>query len=153
MLKYLLILSFTHLLILSSCSEQKHCARFIRKHPACFRVDTVYKMDTTHTPASRLDTAFVDRINTVHDTVTVENDSMIIKYIRVRDTVYLKGKVKAQTLIKKIPVKVMGPTIVKREMYIPWWIWLIIAGLSCLSIWLILLILRAQFFKHVDGFR
>ena len=58
--------------------------------------------DTTYTETIKADTTF----NAIKDTVILEKEKLTIKYIRVRDSVYLSGQCAGDTIYKTISVPV-----------------------------------------------
>jgi hypothetical protein len=58
--------------------------------------------DTTYTETIKADTTF----NAIKDTVILEKEKLTIKYIRVRDSVYLSGQCEGDTIYKTISVPV-----------------------------------------------
>lgn len=146
------------LLMVSSCSierkirkAEKKIARLVKKYPSLIEKDTASVIttvrDTIITDSLRVDTTF--DIKT--DTVIIEKDKLIIRYIRTGNSVSLSGEVKSDTIysIKEIEVKVPYETIVVREPTFwekyKWPIWIII-------ILIILFALRTIIKKIVDKF-
>jgi hypothetical protein len=58
--------------------------------------------DTTYIETVKADTVF----NTTHDTVVLEKEKLKVKYIRVKDSVYLSGQCEGDTIYKTISVPV-----------------------------------------------
>ncbi|MFN9582257.1 MAG: hypothetical protein ACK566_06270, partial [Bacteroidota bacterium] len=58
--------------------------------------------DTTYTETIKADTTF----NAIKDTVILEKEKLTIKYIRLRDSVYLSGQCEGDTIYKTIKVPV-----------------------------------------------
>jgi hypothetical protein len=58
--------------------------------------------DTTYIETVKADTVF----NTTHDTVILEKEKLKVKYIRVKDSVYLSGQCEGDTIYKSIKVPV-----------------------------------------------
>jgi hypothetical protein len=58
--------------------------------------------DTTYTETIKADTTF----NAIKDTVILEKEKLTIKYIRLRDSVYLSGQCEGDTIYKTIKVPI-----------------------------------------------
>ena len=86
------------ILLLSSCYTAKQC-----REKFCSK-DTVQVQfnihDTIVIDRSHVDTVF----NSITDTITIENDRLVIRYIKVKDSVYLSGTAKADTIIRELVV-------------------------------------------------
>lgn len=85
-------------LILTSCYTSKQCReKFCSKDT----VQVQFKIhDTVIVDSSHIDTVF----NSITDTITIENDRLVIRYIKVKDSVYLSGTAKADTIIRELVV-------------------------------------------------
>ena len=91
-------------LFLTSCYSARQC-----REKFCSK-DTVQVQfnihDTIVIDSSHVDTVF----NSITDTITIENDRLVIRYIKVKDSVYLSGTAKADTIIREL--------VVYRDMFI-----------------------------------
>lgn len=85
-------------LFLASCYTSKQC-----REKFCSK-DTVQVQfnihDTVIVDSSHVDTVF----NSITDTITIQNDRLVIRYIKVKDSVYLSGTAKADTIIRELVV-------------------------------------------------
>lgn len=97
------------LILLASCSPEKHLARFLHRHPGLVKTDTVWVKDTV--------TVFGTRTDTIikiwqKDTVIIKKDQLTIKYFMRNDsTVYLEGKCDTVTIIREVPVTVSSVSV------------------------------------------
>jgi len=74
---------------LTSCANAKRCAKF------CSPQDTVITIhDTVRTETIHADTVF----SVVLDTVIMTKDKLTIRYIKVRDSIYLSGECVGDTV-------------------------------------------------------
>ena len=85
-------------LFLTSCYTSKQC-----REKFCSK-DTVQVQfnihDTVIVDSSHVDTVF----NAITDTITIENDRLVIRYTKVKDSVYLSGTAKVDTIIRELVV-------------------------------------------------
>ncbi len=110
------------ILILASCTPQKRLNRLVKKHPELIKVDTLSVHDTIHIEAIKADTVFKDTtfLRLLRDTITVVNDRLTIKQYYHRDSIFIEGQCKGDTLIREIrvPYKYIQPvTKVKTPAY------------------------------------
>ena len=123
----LLLITFFWLFGVTSCSPINQASRklerankLIRKakylDPSISIVDTVILSKNVYIERIKKDTMFVDR----GDTVTIENDRLIIRYKRdtVTNIVTLEGECKADTVLVKVPC--LQETLIQREV-LKWW--------------------------------
>jgi len=107
-MRYIIIL-----LLLSSCSPQKRLNRLVKKHPELINVDTLSVHDTIHTETITADTVFKDTtfLRLLRDTITVVNDRLTIKQYYYRDSIFIQGECKGDTLVREIrvPYKYIQP--------------------------------------------
>lgn len=102
MLKYVLILA----VIFASCSPQKRLNRIIERNPEVLKWDTLQYNDTILIPSVKIDTFIrFDTGMTVYDTIVIRKDNLIIKTVRVNDSIYIQGEVIQDTVFieTKIP--------------------------------------------------
>ena len=129
-------------LCLMSCSAEVRLNRLLSRHPELKIPDTVIFGDTLIEPMIQADTLlFAGRLD---DTVFIEKDRLEVSIRRIHDTLYIRGKCKADTLIiiRKIPVEKIR--IVKPDKLsafigeIPW----LAAGLIMLCVLTIVLVIK-----------
>ena len=125
-MKKILLLLLTILLL--SCSPQARLARLVKAHPELVKSDTVKVHDTTFVMGMHTDT--IIQAGITHDTVTLYKDKLKIQYFNNGKTVYLAGTVKADTIVKEIPVIVN--TVIPAVPYIPPFYWYSTIGLYLL---------------------
>lgn len=134
-----------------SCSPQKRLNRkvektqkFARKHGLMISdsvpyTDTIRDTITVTTELVKLDTVF--SLKEIHDTITVIEDNLTIRYYHdtINNEVYVSGKcdtVRIRVPYEKI-IKVMVPceTMVVEE-NIKWWYWIVLISLLLISLWM-----------------
>ena len=102
-MKYLIL--FLVSIFLIACSPQKRLARLVKKHPELLHHDTIVKIDTVTITTMRVDhdTTFLEKGT---DTVTIQKDNLTVRYIRVRDSIYLSGTCDTikETVIREVKV-------------------------------------------------
>ena len=95
-------------------------------------VDTLLIRDTIITLPVVADTAL--SIMRLTDTVTISRDRLEIKLVRINDTIHIKGKCKADTILRELRIPVEKIKLVKAEGgwlgKLPW----IIFGLCVIAI-------------------
>lgn len=110
----------------------KKLERLVTKFPELKRTDTLLIDREVIVPRTHIDT--IARLTT--DTVTITKDRLTVRYRvdTVLNTVWLDAM--CDTFVIRDTVPVPCPTIqptktvVRTEKSIPWWVWLIISGLS-----------------------
>lgn len=114
------------LLILAGCGANYHLRRaekHIRKAEqlgAKWHSDTIYYRVPVITPEIAHDTTFLYKPS---DTVVIKKDRLTVKYVAVRDSVYIEGKCESDTVEVEVPV-----TVTKTIEAKPFpWIWLLVA--------------------------
>jgi len=135
MKKYIII----SLIFFCSCSPIKRLHRIIKKHPYLLnQVDTIYINDTVITKQIKIDTAFLSDF----DTITITKENIEIQLIKHNDTIYLTEILKADTIVRRIPIEITKiinkPTRNK---------WLIALVVFCSFITIYLFYLFAKLFK------
>lgn len=129
-------------LLLFSCSPQKRLARLVSRHPELVRTDTVVVRDTVLLPADTLvkwrETSF-----TVYDTVTVENEKQVVKWVRVPtgspcDTAAMVAHIfaatKPDTVVREVRIPCDTVSPVKEVPVVPWWMWVVVGLLAAFGI-------------------
>jgi len=139
------ILKISLLLVLSiqtGCSPSARLNRFLTRHPELMIPDTIVISDTMTIPQVEADTAFY--LDSIHDTIILHKDRLEITINRIHDTLYIRGKCKADTIIIHRSIPVEKIKIVKSDKLdqliskIPW----IISGLICLLISAIIIFVK-----------
>lgn len=98
---------------LSSCSVEKQINRHLKQSARQYkkaiskgyepRADTIYIKDTVITTEVRHDTTI---INKVGDTVIIEKERLKLKYIQLKDSIFIEAECLADTIYRDIPVSV-----------------------------------------------
>ena len=118
--------------VLASCSPQRRLDRLVAHHPELRIADTLLIRDTIITLPVVADTAL--SIMRLTDTVTISRDRLEIKLVRINDTIHIKGKCKADTILRELRIPVEKIKLVKAEGgwlgKLPW----IIFGLCVIAI-------------------
>jgi len=118
-------------LLLSGCSANWHLEKACKKQPRLCEpqkilvIDTMYVTDTLE---------FYEEFYTdVHDTITIDTGSVIVKIIRNHDIIktYVKQKPDTVRITKSIT---LPPQIVYTESWFKWWYLLIIFAIFALII-------------------
>ena len=102
------IFKITLLLVLSiqtGCSPSARLNRLLTRHPELKIPDTIVINDTMTIPQVEADTIIY--IDSIRDTVILQKDRLEITLNRIHDTLYIRGKCKADTVIinRTIPVE------------------------------------------------
>lgn len=134
MKRYIFVLT---ILALAFCTPQKRFDRLVKNHPELVKPDTVFVHDTTRLPAFTNDTSFLvknffEKI-VKGDTVVIEKERVVTKIYRIRDTVRINTMLPADTIVKTIAVP-FEKIEVREVTGVPWWVWLVIAGLVALLV-------------------
>jgi hypothetical protein len=122
------------------CSPSRRLKRLVAHHPELLRADTITFRDTVAVPGVVADTAVLlhvergswdvarDTCHVVRETVRLERGRLEVLVRRVHDTLFIRGKCKADTVVirRKIPVT----RIVVAEPRKPWVLWGVIGLLS-----------------------
>jgi len=139
------ILKISLLLVLSTqtgCSPSARLNRLLTHHPELKIPDTIVITDTMTIPQVESDTILY--IDNIHDTVILQKDRLEITLNRIHDTLYVRGKCKADTIIIHRSIPVEKVKIVKSDKLdqliskIPW----IISGLIGLLVFAIVITLK-----------
>ena len=139
------ILKISLLLVMSTqtgCSPTARLNRLLIHHPELMIPDTIVISDTMTIPQVEADTVFY--LDSIHDTIILQKDRLEITLNRVHDTLYVRGKCKADTIIilRSIPVekiKIVKPDKLDQLISkIPW----LISGLIFIILLLALLVFK-----------
>ena len=113
-------------LLCVGCSPQRRLARLVERHPEVLRADTITVRDTVAVPGVMADTAVPwdvarDTWDVGRDSVFLERGRLEVVVRRVHDTLFIRGKCKADTVFirRKMPVT----KIVVREPRKLWVLW------------------------------
>lgn len=95
--------AFLTLLSLSGCSAQWHLNKAVKKDPSLLQKEVVSVVDTVIVPGVEVhDTLVFSDI----DTVEIVKDNFHVKLVRVRDSIFIDGGCKTDTLIRTVSVPV-----------------------------------------------
>ena len=121
-MKRLFVIYFILLCVLTACSPQQRVARIVKKYN--LPTVTEYVSDTVVIPARvRTDTVVLRG-----EPVLIEDTAFITELVPVNDTTYIvKTTIKADTIIKKVPVSKYVVQDIKKTVSIVEWIWIISA--------------------------
>lgn len=132
----LALLTAIFVFVLSSCSPQSRIQRIIDRHPELTIRDTIIDLDTFVTRETHVDSVF--SMVQLTDTVAIEKENLKIKLLWKHDSIYVFGKVMADTIYvtEQIPVEkikyVKEGLITRRHIN-----WFIIIALVMLVIYLL----------------
>ena len=115
----LIILIALALLIMCSCSSQKRLNRLLQKHPELSATKDTVIRDTILISNTQIDTVFKESKGDT--TVIISNDSIVIKYIKIKDKIYLSGKTTYKPVIRERRITVKSPVITKTVMKDYWY--------------------------------
>ncbi len=120
------------LCLITGCSPTYRLNKLLALHPELKTPDTIFIRDSLIVPQVQVDTMF--DYKTIRDTVVIEKDRLQIKLRKIRDTLFLTGKCKGDTvyITRKIPVekiKIVKPDYLDNFISkLPW----VVIGLICL---------------------
>lgn len=129
------------LILLTACIGQHEGARCRRaqRHviaatemcPGLLKRDTVTIYDTTIIESVRADTVF----NADFDTITITKERLRVRLVHIRDSIYLTGECKGDTIYKSFPVYrekvvVRTPTFIEELMSLKGLFWLLLIILA-----------------------
>lgn len=124
------LLLFLALLLLCACTPQQRLARMQKRHPEIFRTDTLWHSDNIITKGFEKDTVMKAL---QPDTVYLKNNRLEVRYFYNHDSVFIKGKCLADTVIRQVPLIVKSTG--SRETVYPHWLWVAALVLVILIIW------------------
>jgi len=90
--------------LLTSCSPSGRLERLVEHHPELKTTDTVRFFDIVPVPPVSIDTTLP--VISLADTAIISRDRLEISLLRIRDTVIVHGKCKADTIIHEILIPV-----------------------------------------------
>jgi len=100
------ILSILILILLSAaCSPTHRLHRLLALHPELKIPDTLFIKDTIPIPQAEADTIL--NIDSIHDTIYIHKDRLEMAIHRLHDTLFIRGKCKADTIYinRRFPVE------------------------------------------------
>jgi len=116
----------------TACTPQRRLQRLVAHYSELLQADTLLVCDTLISAAIAADTAVP--LTHLADTVVITRDRLEIKLVRINDTIHIKGKCKADTIVRELRVPVEKIKLVKAEAgwlsKLPW----IIFGLCVIAI-------------------
>ncbi|NCA77490.1 MAG: hypothetical protein EOM90_14250 [Alphaproteobacteria bacterium] len=133
------------LIIASSCSPSQRLSRLLSYHPELKIPDTLMISDTITIP--RVETDTLIHLDSIRDTIILQKERIEITISRIHDTLYIRGKCKADTIIVNRLVPVEKIKVVKQDKIdnlitkIPW----IISGL--IGILVFAMVIALKFFR------
>lgn len=108
------------------CSPSQRLKRLVEHHPELLKTDTIAFRDTVAVPEVSVDTMVPwnvarDTCHLIRDSVRLEKGRLEVVVRRVHDTLYIRGKCKADTVVirRNIPVT----RFVVKEVRRPWVLW------------------------------
>jgi hypothetical protein len=91
------------LLVISGCSAQWHLNKAVKKDPSLVQKEVVSVVDTVIVPGVEVhDTLVFSDI----DTVEIVKDNFHVKLVRVRDSIFIDGGCKTDTLIRTVSIPI-----------------------------------------------
>jgi len=93
------------LVLFCGCGPQRRLARLLERHPELRTTDTITLSDTIPLCGVRADTSVP--LAVIRDSVVVEKERLQVVVRKVRDTLYIRGKCKPDTVVirRRIPVE------------------------------------------------
>jgi hypothetical protein len=118
-------------LLLCSCWTPKRCNKALLR---CGIVsDTIQVWDSIYLERAITDTLLRWDSMRLHDTVTIEQDRVRVKIVRLPgDRLFVQGECR-DTVIRYVRQVVNA---VKREQFIPCWLWWLLFGFFAVGFWL-----------------
>ena len=132
-----------------ACSPQTRLSRMLMRHPELTLSDTLVFRDTVNIPAIVADT--VVGLATLNDTVFLRNDRLEIALQATPETLYVKGKCKADTIYRTHRVAVEKVKVVKPNRLnaliatVPW----LVTGLIAIALLFVVLVYRKNQIKSL----
>jgi len=126
--------------VLTACSPQTRLNRLMARHPELTTVDTLCLRDTLRIPEAKAETVL--NLALMRDTVYLQKDRLEVSIQRHRDTLYVRGRCRSDTIIftRKVPVvkvRYIKPDRLTAVLQrIPW----LVAGLIAVCILILFLV-------------
>ena len=97
------------ILLLISCSPIKRHSRLVRKYPFVHTTDSVKLIDTVRLITNKVVSDTVVHESLLFDTVVVTKDNLIVKVVKIKDSIYINGECDTvfvdKVIERNIPVK------------------------------------------------
>lgn len=110
-----------------SCSPQARLNRLEKKHPELFKVDTLWRYDTTRIESTQFDTILL--AGATKDTITIHDSLMTIRYYSDGKKVYIQGITKTIVKVNRVPYQIKAPVIYKIVHKVPFWVYVYFGAL------------------------
>ena len=107
----MMILPAAVMMVVSGCSPSQRLERLVARHPELTIPDTLRLTDTIITPGTFADTMIL--FKDLADTVVITQDDLIMQVFSKRDTLYLRGECKPDTICRTIEIPVEKIKLVK----------------------------------------
>jgi hypothetical protein len=131
-------------ILLCSCSAQQRLNRkvnraekFANKHSLIIQ-DTITVRDTIVTERTTVDTVFKEStfLERLHDTIIIKENNLTIRqyYHNNSDTIRIEGECDSILIPYEVQVPVDKIKVVEGKNNVPWWMWLIIGGVTLVAI-------------------
>ncbi len=97
------------ILLLISCSPIKRHSRLVRKYPFVHTTDSVKLIDTIRLTTNKVVSDTVVHESLLFDTVVLTKDNLIVKVVKIKDSIYIDGECDTvfvdKVIERNIPVK------------------------------------------------
>ena len=109
-------------LVLTSCSEAFYIHRLEKMDSKIFKRDTITVRDTIIIPKHTIETSFLEHYSDTTKTIIVQDNRLRIQYVRVRDSIFLSGECKTDTIMteKKVPFLSVDEIQVAKVKFLHW---------------------------------
>lgn len=100
-----IIMIVSTIICICSCTPQERLHRLLALHPELTTVETIHIQDSIFIPQTKIDTFLKESY--LLDTVTITEDKLSVKLLKMHDTIYLNALYKPDTIVieKKVPVE------------------------------------------------
>ena len=120
-------------LLLLGCNSEKRCARQMVRCGVVFTSDTQYIHDSISIERTLRDTLLAWDSLIIGDTITIERDRLRVKVVKLPgERLWVQGECK-DTVIRYVRQVVNA---VKRERFMPRWLWWLLFGGFLFGFWL-----------------
>ena len=97
------------ILLLISCSPIKRHSRLVKKYPFVHTTDSVKLIDTIRLATNKVVSDTIVHESLLFDTVVVTKDNLIVKVVKIKDSIYIDGECDTiyidKVIERNIPVK------------------------------------------------